>query len=76
METREVTEGAYRTLCLLSRTTLTVGSHWTDVSSGSICWGGGVSTTGAHIASTARSSRFHQAYNLKVPGKFIVTANV
>lgn len=72
METGQVTEGSYRTLCLLSRTSRTVGSHWTGVASGSVCWGGGVSTTGTHIASTARSSRFHQAYKMKKKSLLLV----
>lgn len=72
METGQVTEGSYRTLCLLSRTSRTVGSHWTGVPSGSVCWGGGVSTTGTHIASTARSSRFHQAYKMKKKSLLLV----
>lgn len=45
METSHVTEGSYGTLCLLSGTSRTVGSHWTGVSGGSISRRGGVSTT-------------------------------
>lgn len=65
METGQVTEGSYRTLCLLSGTSRTVGSHWTGVSSGSISRRRGVSTTRAYISSTTWSSRFHQAYKVK-----------
>ena len=62
VESSLVAEGSNRTLGFLSRSCWTVGSHWTDVSSGSICWWGGVSSTWTHVSSTTGSCRLHQTY--------------